>query len=268
LVVLFPAVAQLSGPDPRVAVAVEPGCPKRSGADLIYHRWVETNTESIIRLAWARTLGLDDDALLGPADGRLTRVDESLIMFVALWEHRILIAPSAVLSVAQERSNAELADGSTLLSLTPGRRGRLLGEAVLSFTDAYASPPRIESVVVADDAPTVAALERSCPPDDVAEAGLSLMSKHFVTLDDQDVPTAAAGYAESQGILAAVGILVPPALRRSGHGTLASAIATNDALDAGLVPQWRARRGHRGSLALARRLGYREIGAQTTVLLS
>ncbi|HEX8488983.1 MAG TPA: GNAT family N-acetyltransferase [Propionibacteriaceae bacterium] len=228
---------------------------------------METNTESIIRLAWARTLGLDDDALLRPAEGRLTRVDESVIMFVALWEHRILIAPSEVLPVATERTHGELADGSTLLALTGGRRGRLLGEAVLSFTDAYVSVPGIQSVAVADDAPTVAALERSCPPDDVAEAGLSLMSRHFVTLDDEDVPTAAAGYAESQGILAAVGVLVPPELRRSGHGTMASAIATNDALDAGLIPQWRARRGHRGSTALARRLGYRQIGAQTTVLL-
>lgn len=229
---------------------------------------METNTESIIRLAWARTLGLDDDALLRPAEGRLTRVDESMIMFVALWEHRILIAPSSVLATAPELSNTELADGSTLLALAGVRRGRLLGEAVLSFTDAYVSSPRIQSVVVDDDARTVAALERSCPPDDVAEVGLSLMSRHFVTLDDQESPTAAAGYAESQGILAGVGILVPPALRHNGHGTLAAAIATNDALDAGLVPQWRARRGHRGSLALARRLGYREIGAQTTVLLS
>jgi hypothetical protein len=228
---------------------------------------VETNTESIIRLAWARTLGLADDALLAPSTERLTRVDESILMFVALWEHRVLIAPSWAQELAEDLSNAELADGSTLLSLSAGRGGRLLGEAVLGFTDTYVSHPRAGTVVVANEAEAVTDLERSCPPDDVAEVSLSLMSAHFVTLDEHDQATAAAGYGESQGILANVGILVPPALRRSGHGTLAAAIATNDALDAGLVPQWRARRGHRGSVALARRLGYREIGSQTTVLL-
>ena len=228
---------------------------------------METNTESIIRLAWARTLGLADDALLEPAGRRLTRVDESMVMFVALWDHRILVAPSWLLERATELSNAELADGSVLLTLTAGRNGRLLGEAVLSFTDAYVQHPGLESVVVTNEASEVAAVERSCPPDDAAEVSLPLMSQHFVTLDEQDHATAAAGYAESQGILAGVGILVPPDLRRRGHGTRAAAIATNDALDAGLVPQWRARRGHRASLGLARRLGYREIGAQTTVLL-
>ena len=228
---------------------------------------METNTESIIRLAWARTLGLPDDALLEPSEDRLTRVDESMIMFVALFEHRVLIAPSWLLDVARHVTNADLASGSGLLALSHGRGGRLLGEVTLGFTDTYVEHPRLKSVLVASEAQAVTDLEQACPPDDVAEVGLSLMSAHFVTLDDQGASVAAAGYAESQGILGNVGILVPPALRRAGHGTLAAGIATNDALDAGLVPQWRARRGHRASLGLARRLGYREIGAQTTVLL-
>ena len=203
---------------------------------------METNTESIIRLAWARTLGLADDALLEPAVGRLTRVDESMIMFVALWQHRILIAPSWLLDRASGYSNAQLADGSTLLAASAAHGGRLLSEVVLGFTDAYVDHQRADTVVVAKEAEAVNDLERLCPPDDVTEVGLSLMSAHFVTLGSRDQATAAAGYSESQGILASVGVLVPPALRRAGHATLAGAIATNDALDAGLVPQWRARR--------------------------
>lgn len=228
---------------------------------------METNTESIIRLAWARTLGLADDALLEPAGERLTRLDESMIMFVALWQHRILIAPHWLQEVAVSIGNAELASGTALLTLSSEHGGRLLGEAVLGFTDAYVTHQGLAEAVVTNEVHAVADLERSCPPDDVAEVGLSLMSELFVILDERERATAAAGYGESQGILANLGILVPPALRRAGRGTLAAAIATNDALDAGLVPQWRARRGHRGSQALARRLGYREVGAQTTVLL-
>jgi hypothetical protein len=228
---------------------------------------VETNTESIIRLAWARTLGLSDDALLEPAGDRLTRVDESIVMFVTLWDHRILIAPQWLLDIAPELRNAELASGSSLLGLSAEHGGRLLGEAVLSFTDAYVSHPGLDAAVVTKEREAVTDLERSCPPDDVSEVTLSSMSECFVTLDEEDHTMAGAGYDESQGILANVGVLTPPVLRRAGHGTLAAAIATNDALDAGLVPQWRARRGHRASLGLARRLGYREIGSQTTVLL-
>lgn len=229
---------------------------------------MDANTQAIIRLAWARTMGLADDALMEPTGDRITRVDESLIMFVALWQHRVLIGPQWLLDVAPQLQNSDLADGFALLKISNGHGGRLLGETVLAFTDSYVEHARAQTVVVASDLQAVSDLERSCPPDDVAEAGpLSILSAHFVTLDDRHEATAAAGYEESQGILASVGVLTPPALRRSGHGTLAAAIATNDALDAGLVPQWRARRGHRGSWVVAKRLGYREIGSQTTVLL-
>lgn len=203
-----------------------------------------------------------------PASGRLCRVDESMIMFVSLWQHRVLIGPHWLIDMAPTLSNAELAGGSQLLSLSAAHAGRLLGEAVLGFTDEYVRGDDLDKVPVSDEVESVAALERACPPDDVAEATLSLMSQHFVTLDEQGHATAAAGYGESQGILAPIGVLVPPIYRLAGHGTQAAAIATNHALDAGLVAQWRARRGHRASLALSRRLGYREIGAQTTVLLN
>jgi RimJ/RimL family protein N-acetyltransferase len=88
-----------------------------------------------------------------------------------------------------------------------------------------------------------------------------------VLLDDREATTAGSGYDEWEGILAHLGILVPPALRRTGLGTLAAAMATNDALDSGLVPQWRARVENAASRGLARRLGFEPVGTQTTVVL-
>lgn len=229
---------------------------------------MEANTQAIIRLAWARTLGLADDALMQTAVERITRVDESLIMFVTLWRHRVLIGPQWLLDRAAAVSDRDLTDGFALLQISNGHAGRLLGDAVLAFTDSYVDQVQAVTSPVASGLQAVAELERSCPPDDVAEAGpLSLFSSHFVTYDEHDQPAAAAGYGESQGILAPVGVLTTPAMRRSGHGTLAASIATNDALDAGLIPQWRARRGHRASRTVAKRLGYCEVGSQTTVLL-
>ena len=113
----------------------------------------------------------------------------------------------------------------------------------------------------------MAHLECECPPDDVTEVGLARMTQRFVLLDDRDAPTAGAGYDEWQGILGHLGVLTPPALRQEGHGTLVAALATNDALDAGLVAQWRSRPSNLPSVAMGRRLGFETVGSQTTVAL-
>jgi hypothetical protein len=217
---------------------------------------VEPGTRAIVELAWARRLGLPDDALEPGTSWRLTRSDDAVAMFVSLWEHRVLVGPDWLLERAGAVDDEELVSGPGLLGLTArtpgGAPGRLLGEGVLAFADRY----------VEHD------LERQCPPDDVTEVGLGTMTERFVLLDDREATTAGSGYDEWEGILAHLGVLVPPALRRAGLGTLAAAMATNDALDSGLVPQWRARVENLASLGLARRLGYEAVGTQTTVLLS
>ena len=43
---------------------------------------MEGNTRAIIELAWARLLGLDDDAFVASPGQRITRVDDTMIMFV------------------------------------------------------------------------------------------------------------------------------------------------------------------------------------------
>ncbi len=233
---------------------------------------MEPGTRAIVELAWARRLGLPDDALEPGTSWRLTRSDDALAMFVSLWKHRVLIGPDWLLERAEGVDDEELVSGPGLLGLTGrtpgGAPGRLLGEGVLAFADRYVEHEALETVVVADDPQAVHDLERQCPPDDVTEVGLAAMTERFVLLDDREATTAGSGYDEWEGILAHVGVLVPPALRRTGLGTLAAAMATNDALDSGLVPQWRARIENAASLGLARRLGYEAVGTQTTVLLT
>ena len=51
-------------------------------------------------------------------------------------------------------------------------------------------------------------------------------------------------------------------------GLLSAALATNEALDFGLVPQWRSRIENTASRRTAARLGFVEVGSQTTVLLA
>jgi hypothetical protein len=226
-----------------------------------------------VELAWARRLGLPDDALEPGTSWRLTRADSSVAMFVSLWEHRVLVGPDWLLDRAEGVDDNVLASGPGLLGLTAGTAdgaapGRLLGAGILSFTDRYVEHEALETVVVADDPQAVHDLERQCPPDDVTEVGLGRMADRFVLLDDREAPDAGSGYEEWEGILANVGVLVPPALRRAGRGLLAGAMATNDALDSGLVAQWRCRSENVASLGLARRLGYEPVGTQTTVALA
>jgi hypothetical protein len=231
---------------------------------------VETNTDAIVRLGWARFLGLPDDAL-EPGNGLQPTlwVDSAdTVMVLRLWDRHVLVGPEWLQQRMLGVHPLQLEDESVLLRCCEGHRARLTGQVVLGFTDRYAELDGLGAVPVADEAPAVAALERACPPDDVTEVGLATMGRVFVTLDDRDQPTAGAGYDEWQGILGHLGVLTPPEQRRSGRGTTAAALALNDALDAGLVPQWRTRVDNVAARRMARRLGFVEVGAQTTVTLA
>jgi len=239
-----------------------------------YHRQVEANTQAIVRLAWSRLLGLPDDTL-DPAANPVPvvrSVAPGQAMVVRLWETWVVLGPDWFQDRTADVDPALLVDPSTLLRACDGHPARIVGHAVLGFTDRYAEPSvpgrvALEDVPV-DDAPSAAAtLERSCPPDDVAEVGLAELSRVFVTLDDRDQPTSGAGYDEWQGLLGHLGVLTPPEQRRTGWGTVAAALALNDALDVGLVGQWRARTDNAVSRRLARKLGFVESGEQSTVTL-
>jgi len=156
---------------------------------------VETNTEAIVRLAWARVLGLPDAALSRPAGGLITRPSDEVIMFVRLWEHEVLVGPSWFLDYVGGKDSEDLGDGSRLLALSGRWGGRLLGQATLAFRDEYLALDERVAVSVTDDPAAVLDLEMACPPDDVAEVGLGDMSRALVTLDELDQPTAGAGYA-------------------------------------------------------------------------
>lgn len=236
---------------------------------------MEANTQAIVRLGWCRRLDLPDDSL-DPAANPVRTVRASSAReagVLRLWRTWVVVGPDWFQARTADVDPAALVDESTLLRACDGHGARALGHAVLAYADRYVTPSQrgladLEDVLVADDPAAAVELEKTCPPDDVAEVGLAELSRVFVTLDDREQPTAGAGYDEWQGLLGHLGVLTPPELRRTGRGTLAAALALNDALDVGLVAQWRARVDHVGSRRLARRLGFAEVGEQTTVALT
>lgn len=231
---------------------------------------LEPGTVSIIQLAWSRLLGFDDGAMAGSRD-RIYREDNnaSRLTFVSLFGTEALVGPTWALDASRSLSGGELARHSTLLSMSRSHGGRALGEAILYFCDALPSFPD-EGPPVSSDPEHAVALERLCPPDDVAEVGLSAMEYTCVLVDesqDPPAPLAGSGYDIWEGILAHLGVLTAPGERRRGRASYAASIAVEESMAAGLIPQWRSRSDNVASQRTALRAGFVRAGSQTSVVL-
>ncbi|WP_028279631.1 GNAT family N-acetyltransferase [Arthrobacter sp. H5] len=232
---------------------------------------LEAGTVSIIQLAWSRLLSLDDTAFQS-ATQRIYRRDDSatLLTFVSLFGQEALVGPGWAIDAATDLTGAELSLHSTLLALSRPHGGRGLGEASLYFCDTLPTLDTDEDSAVTSEPEYAVALERLCPPDDVAEVGLSSMEHCSVLVDefsDPPQPLAGAGYDIWAGILAHMGVLTAPAERGRGRARFAVTVAVEEAMAAGLVPQWRARSDNAGSHRTALRAGFMHAGSQTSVVL-
>jgi GNAT superfamily N-acetyltransferase len=233
---------------------------------------LEPGSADIIALAWARHLGFDDGDFAAAAGERLTRADDSRrsVDFIRLFGTSALVGPQWVLDAAAGIPDEELAQHVTLLTLTRPHGGHGLGAAALFFADELPLLQPAEQLTVSHGNSEAVELEGRCPPDDVNEVRLSELPHRFTILRDdvgQSVPVACGAYAEWEGILADIGVLVDPEWRRRGLGSLAASVAAHEALASGLTLQWRSDVSNKGSLAIARSLGFAAGGIQTSVLL-
>lgn len=223
----------------------------------------------IIRLAWARELGLPDRALDDPGV-RHVRVDDTAdrIRFVTIAGAAALVGPGWAVDRAGAHPDDDLARSGALLALAKDHAGRSSGPVELGWAADFGKGVAVEDPLVSHELDHVRALESACPPDDVAESELAAKANWFTVLDDDHRPLAAAGYVEWQGIIADMGALTTPPARRHGYGATAARLATNDALDAGLIPQWRAHRDNVASRRLAAHLGYAELGTYVSIAVA
>jgi GNAT superfamily N-acetyltransferase len=110
----------------------------------------------------------------------------------------------------------------------------------------------------------VASLLAAVDPAEADESGLAGLPRAAVVRSGARV-VAAAGYDRWPADTAHLCVLTHPDHRGRGHATRTAAVATADALAAGLLPQWRAR--VRPSLRVADKLGYRVLGEQRSLRL-
>lgn len=222
------------------------------------HR-LDSHHRDIVALAWSRELGLADDALRRPGSRTVGPATDT-VRFVRLDDVSALVGPDWLIDRAADVDDDTLAARSTLLALTKDHGGRGTGPRVLAYAGEVIDEIDTDNPLVSHVLPHVQALQTMCPPDDVAEAGLTARRNWFTTLDTAERPLAGAGYAEWQGIIARVGVLTAPAARRQGHGAVVGALCTNDAIDEGLIPQWSCDPGNTAARRLADRLGYTTLG--------
>jgi hypothetical protein len=111
----------------------------------------------------------------------------------------------------------------------------------------------------------LAELIRAVDPTEVDESGLDGLARAAVVRAGGRI-VAAAGYARWPAATAHLCVLTAAGDRGKGHATRVAAVATADALAAGLLPQWRARVG--ASQRVADKLGYRVLGEQRCLRLT
>lgn len=227
---------------------------------------MDSHQLDIVSLAWCRELGLPHDALRRPGT-RTVRPDTDTVRFVRLGDASALVGPEWLLDRAADLDDDTLAARATLVELTRDHRGRVAGPRLLAFAGQVGGDVDAEDPLVSHDLQHVQALEALCPPDDVAEARLTSRRAWFTVVDETRRPLAGAGYDEWQGIVARIGVLTAPQLRRRGHGSVAGRLCTNDAIDEGMIPQWSSHPENTASRRLAAHLGYEELGSVTEVAL-
>ncbi|EOM77363.1 GNAT family N-acetyltransferase [Rhodococcus rhodnii] len=225
----------------------------------------------IVRLAWARELGLDDDALA--VGGHVDCADEhtSTVRFVWIADASALVGPQWLLDRAQDHTRRELTEAGTLLGLTLDHSGRCPGPRTLAYSTEYSASPPEPPPLVSHDRADARALEAACPPDDVENARLTQRSHWFTIVEDEHSgddahrPVAGAAYDEMQGLIGELGVLTDPVARRRGLGATALSIATDELLDDGLVAGLRWHRENTAAEALARARGYDPVGTYIEV---
>lgn len=133
-------------------------------------------------------------------------------------------------------------DPDTVGALLP--MAEVLGPATLGYlgkADFRPTPPGPLIDELDAGHPDLRRLERSAGTADAGEAGLADITSPVFVIRERGEVVAACGYRRWPRRIAHLSVLTAPGLRGRGLGRAAASRAVAHALDAGLLPQWRAR---------------------------
>jgi hypothetical protein len=239
--------------------------------------------DSTVRIAdawWARDFACSPDELRPAAThvqvhaGELAGDDGIWILAVGTWP--LVSLPPAVFPRLRERaqrwSRQTIATcGALEEALWPFRASRTVGPAFIGYASRESlrkDVRRRARQLVETDGETVAALRTRCDAEAWEHGGSEFgRVPTFGAFDEEGELAALAGY-ERWGQIAHISIVSAPHGRSQGHGAAAVLAATENALEAGLVPQYRTLKANGPSMRVAERLGFEEYGLSMYVNLA
>jgi hypothetical protein len=168
----------------------------------------------------------------------------------------------------------DLTDPASVVELV-GPVARFLGPASLAYADGGCFQPRSTRATVMLPAGHDAVLElaSACGPQDTDESAIARVTSPVSVIKRDGKVVGACGYEVWSVALAHIGVLTHPQWRGKGLATsvASSSVASSSvahALQAGLIPQWRARCTLTTSRRIASSLGFVELGRQLSFWLA
>lgn len=221
-----------------------------------------------IRRVWAERLGTTEATLEhdGATAVRWDAVPAATVVRIA--GATVVGAPPSALDRLRGLAPSALLDPGSLMHALEGHGPTLFGAAELAYLDAGSflpAPSRTASAARRDEARH---LLGSLPSAERDESGLEEMDRWWVVRESDGTLVAVAGCETWNDALAHLGIAVVPEARGTGAGAAAASAAITQALDDGLVVQWRSGVRNQASRRLGARLGAVPLGRQVTVDLA
>jgi GNAT superfamily N-acetyltransferase len=174
---------------------------------------------------------------------------------------------------ARAWSAAHVADVATLqrelTQICPRTVDKIVGPAFIGYGSADSLDLRDASLArpISSHA-EVRRLQAACQPEEWDHGGSEPEHEHTFGFVGQDNELLAlSGYKVWNDSIAHISIVTHPLHRGRGHGRAAVALAAQQALTAGLLPQYRTLRQNTPSMNIAKRLGFIEYGFSVYVRL-
>lgn len=234
----------------------------KSTGEIYPARLSEIARRRIVR-AWATALGVPSADIRRDEWVFVERADLTAVVVARVDGFGLVAAPQRVLDQLRDVSRELLLDADAIASMFPDAEP--IGSADLLFAER--SPRSSPSTVIAARPLDLATMRAGVSTAEWEEGGIEETERHWVALEPAGGPAAVAGFSRWRGELAQMGVLAAPQHRGSGDAYAAAAAATDAALDAGLIAQWRSRQGNQASRGLAQRLGFTQLGVQAAVAL-
>ncbi len=220
-------------------------------------------TGNTLRRYWAERLGVPVSAF-EKADLAIGTAEERGVHLFRHGEALVVTAPSPHLKAVEHNVSALTAlDFDSRDAISDWFDGfvsleELLGPAFYGYTDSegFATVNSAARLLESTDEAAYEAFRSSIPEDEWDAGGTPFALGTTVGLFEDDTLVAVAGYTVWDDCIAHISIATHPDYRNAGNGRAVVSRATERALAAGLIPQYRTLDEWPWSVALAQNLGF------------